>query len=57
MWFLTTLVLCRLHGMLESWNNGQKRITSVVCIWLRIGPNAQQGWLQYGSEYEGPGEV
>ncbi len=34
MQLLTTLVLCRLHGMMECWNhgeenNGQKRITSV----------------------------
>ena len=26
---LTTLVLYRLNGILEYWNNGQKRITSV----------------------------
>ncbi len=24
MQLLTTLVLCRPHGMMESWNNGQK---------------------------------
>jgi hypothetical protein len=29
---LMTLILCHLHGMLESWNNGQKHITSVVCL-------------------------